>query len=987
MLINCHSYYSLRYGTYSEKELLRLAELYNYKTVALTDINNTSACLSFIRNAKALNIKPVVGIDFRNGAQQEFVALAKNNKGFHEINHFLSFHLHEKKAIPELAPQFKDVYIIYPFEKLLLLDKREFSDNEFIGVELKDLRKIQFSEYFDLKEKMVILHSVTFRNKKDFNIHRLFRAIDNNILLSKLPKTEEALDSHKMFDIENLQAYYKDFPFIIKNTEAILANCTIDFDFSDKRKHQNKLKYGASADEDEKQLRQLCEKGLKYRYKKVTPEITARIEKELGLIKKMDFIPFFLVNWDIIEYAQRKGYFHIGRGSGANSIVAYLLGITDVDPIDLDLYFERFMNLYRVNPPDFDIDFSWRDREDVTRYIFERFGDSRQVSLLATYNTFKHKAAVREIGKVFGLPKAEIDRLSTKKYDLNTLDQFSLLVHKYALYIQGMPNYLSVHAGGVLISEKPIHYFSATFLPPKGFPVAQFDMHVAEDVGLYKYDILGQRGLGKIKDALQLVYKNNKGIAPIDIHDVQRFIKDEKVNKMVSEAACIGCFYVESPAMRMLLKKLSVDNYLGLVAASSIIRPGVAKSGMMREYILRHKDVERRKLAHPVLWELMKETYGIMVYQEDVIKVAHHFAGLDLGKADVLRRGMSGKFRSREEFQSVKDEFINNCKEKGYANEMVQEIWTQVESFAGYAFAKGHSASYAIESYQSLYLKCYYPLEYMVAVLNNGGGFYSTEMYIHETRQLGGNVHPPCVNNSEYETTIQGKDIYLGFQLLHGLDYKVALKIIAERAKNGDYQSLNDFINRVIVGVESLETLIRINAFRFTKINKRKLLWEALLKVNKKVTNTTQQKLFYPETKNFVLPDLSLTALENIKDDIEILGFPQCNPFSLLKEKPSAYFLAKHLKDYINKSIIVYGYLVTIKTTKTSNNKYMYFGTFIDKEGFWLDTVHFPPVASKYPFRGKGIYKMCAKVVSEFDFLSLEVLQMEKMPYVNFGED
>ena len=215
----------------------------------------------------------------------------------------------------------------------------------------------------------------------------------------------------------------------------------------------------------------------------------------------------------------------------------------------------------------------------------------------------------------------------------------------------------------------------------------------------------------------------------IDIHDIKRFKQDEKIKYLLKNAKAIGCFYVESPAMRMLLKKLQVATYLGLVAASSVIRPGVSKSGMMREYILRYRKPERRKDAHPILLEIMPETYGVMVYQEDVIKVAHYFGGLNLGEADMLRRGMSGKFRSRDEFMKVKNQFFENCKTKGHSLELTSEIWRQIESFAGYAFAKGHSASYAVESYQSLFLKAYYPLEYMVATINNFGGFYYVELY------------------------------------------------------------------------------------------------------------------------------------------------------------------------------------------------------------------------------------------------------------------
>ena len=475
---------------------------------------------------------------------------------------------------------------------------------------------------------------------------------------------------------------------------------------------------------------------------------------------------YFLINWKILKYARSKGYFYVGRGSGANSIVAYLLRITDVDPIELDLYFERFINLYRKNPPDFDIDFSWTDRDDITHFIFNTFP---HVALITVYNTFQYRAAVRELGKVFGLPKEEMDFLSRGKFNFNDLDHLSKLVLIYGEMIQDFPNYLGIHAGGIIISEKPIHYYTPTFMPPKGFPTTQFDMVVAEDIGLYKFDILSQRGLGKIKDTLEVIKYNHPKINKIDIHDIKGFKKDPRIRVLLRNAKAIGCFYVESPAMRMLMTKLQVDNYLGLVAASSVIRPGVARSGMMREYILRYRYPEKRKDAPEVMLDIMPETFGVMVYQEDVIKVAHYFGGLTLGEADMLRRGMSGKFRSREEFMKVKNSFFDNCEQQGHSKELTTEIWRQIESFAGYAFAKGHSASYAVESYQSLFLKAYYPLEYMVATINNFGGFYRTELYVHEARMGGAKICAPCVNRGSYETVIHGKAIYLGFILIKSL--------------------------------------------------------------------------------------------------------------------------------------------------------------------------------------------------------------------------
>lgn len=972
MYINSHTFYSICYGTMDIPELLELAGGNGCTSIALTDINSTSACVDFVRKAAGFGIKPVIGVDFRIGVKQQFIALARDNDGFYEINTFLTQLLHDNLDCPDIAPEFRNVFVIYPFERG---KARVLRNNEFTGLRISDIPFVRIKKI--PTEKMVVLQTVSFRSKRDFNAHRLLRAIDKNTLLSKLDKNEQGKEEHRMLPLDELRKEFELFPEVLRNTEQMLDSCSVYFDFSPTRS-ENKRCYLDSQDADWELLRQLCEQGLKYRYPEPEEPIRARIEKELQLIRQMGFVSYFLINWDIVSYARSKDYFYVGRGSGANSVVAYLLRITDVDPIELDLYFERFINLYRTNPPDFDIDFSWTDRDDVTRYIFERFGN---VALVATYNTFRDRAVIRELGKVFGLPKEEIDKLVRPLNRNEELSQLAKLVLKYGDYIRNFPSHLSIHASGIVISEKPVNHFTATFMPPKGYPTIMFDMHVAEDMGWFKFDILSQRGLSKIKDSLGIIAYNQPELKHIDIHDIKRFKEDERIRKMLREATAIGCFYVESPAMRMLLSKLQVDNYLGLVAASSVIRPGVAKSGMMGEYIKRMRNPEKRKEAHPVLLELMPETFGVMVYQEDVIKVAHHFAGLSLGEADKMRRGMSGKFRSRDEFQSVKNKFFANCREKGHSDELTAEIWRQTESFAGYAFAKGHSASYAVESYQCLFLKAYFPLEFMVATINNYGGFYRTELYVLEAKSEGGTAHPPCVNKSRVETCIDGKDIYLGFHLLHSFEHKIAVKIVEEREMNGVFADFDDFTSRVRISLEQIAILIRIDAFRFTGKNKRTLLWEAHVKVNK-IPDPVDMDLFRIQSRSYTIPELINTEEENTFDQIELLGFPIRSMFDLALPDNRAVVLAADLPLFKEKQVWIRGYLIHAKKTITSDGKLMFFGTFLDECGEWLDTVHFPIIAAKYPFRGSGVYLIYGKVIEEYDFLSVEAEYMEKMPII-----
>ena len=976
MLLNCHSWFSLKFGIISPENLLEELSAKGFTNVALTDINNTSACIDFVRLAEQFNIKPVLGIDFRNGIEQKYIGLAKNMEGFRALNEHLTNCQQNKIQFTDSAPEFRDIFFVYPFKSRKF---SQLSENEFIGIKSSELIKLPFSEWRNQLHKLVILQPVTFRHKRDYNIHRLLRAIDNNILLSRLPFSEQTSVSEIIVSKQELIDNFKDYPEIIQNTKNILAECSVEFEY---HTNKNKKCFLQSHEDDIKLLKQECKKGLKYRFGKPSKEVIDRMEKELKMIDELGFSSYFLINWDIVNYARSKDYPYVGRGSGANSMVAYLLQITNVDPIELDLYFERFINPFRTNPPDFDIDFSWTDRDDITDYIFSKYGWDK-TALLGSYITFDHKSALREIGKVFGLPADEITRLQ-KNPVLQENDQYGKWVLQYSKLISGMPSHLGIHASGILISEKPVNYYSATHILPKGFPTTHFDMHVAEDIGLYKFDILSQRGLGKIKDALEIIKTNRN--KKIDINNINLFKEDSRVKSLLKNGKTIACFYVESPAMRMLLTKLKAEDYKRLVAASSIIRPGVAKSGMMREYILRFQDENRREKARndlPELYEILEETFGVMVYQEDVIKVAHYFAGLTLSEADVLRRGMSWKFRERNDFQVVQEKFFTNCRIKGYAENTISEIWTQIESFANYAFSKGHSASYAVESFQALYLKAYFPLEYMVATLNNGGGFYSPELYFHEAKIHGAKIELPCVNKSQWMNSIQSVIIHIGFYIIHELEYAVAQHLLAERESNGKFKSLNDFVSRLQISLEQLIILIRAGAFRFTGKSKKELLWDAhyLLGHSKKIV--PEKSLFETKTKEFNLPDLWKHELEDTFDEIELLGFPIRSPFEMLESALPSNIKASQLREIVGKNVEIAGYLVHRKPTRTSNGKIMYFGTWLDLEGEWLDTVHFPDAGNRNPFTGPGCYLIRGKVVEEYGFFSIEAQWMKRLKYRN----
>jgi DNA-directed DNA polymerase III PolC len=982
MHLNCHTYYSLRYGLLSPKQLVQTASLIGAATVALTDINNTSCAVEFVRLCKEAGIKPVLGIEFREKNSLRYIGLAKNAEGFRELCEWLTKRSTSGKPLTEKAPPLEHSYIIYPEGARPVGELRK---NEFIGIRPEKANELYFSELKEWQDKLVIWSPVTFSKDEHFKAHQVLRAIDLNIVASKLTAQDIARKTERFLAPERIRQLFQAFPQITQNTERLLDSCSIEFDCG---LQHNRQTFTGSKAGDYQLVEKLALNGCKKRYNSSAPEpyktALERVKKELKVIRQQDFCSYFLITWDIIRYAHSAGYQHVGRGSGANSIVAYCMGITDVDPLELNLYFERFINPYRTSPPDFDIDFSWDERDDVTDYIFKRYG-REYTALLATYNTFKLKAAIREVGKVFGLPKSEIDAiLRTRPGQVVQNDKVAEKVVRYARMIEGLPNYLSIHAGGILISEKPINYFTALQLMPKGFPITHFDMYHGEDIGFHKYDILSQRGLGHIKDAVDLI-RRNQGRA-VDIHDVEKIKKNEEVKAQLRSGNCIGCFYIESPAMRGLLKKLRCDNYVHLVAASSIIRPGVAQSGMMREYIHRFHHPDSFTYLHPAFEEQLGETFGVMVYQEDVMKILHHFAGLDLDESDVLRRIMTGKKYKGDTFENLKQKYFDNCRQFGHSDQLAAEVWRQIESFSGYSFCKAHSASFAVESFQSLYLKAYFPLEFMVAVINNFGGFYHTEYYFHEARMQGATIHPPCVNKGYYLTDIQGTDIYIGFIHLHQMEQAVARRIVHQRGRGGSFKNLEDFMQRVDISPDQLDILIRINAFRFTGKNKYELMWEKNAILGDK--DRLEPSLFPTAADSmngsgYIEEGLLMEGpYDQAFDEIELLGFPLCSPFDLLEvERCRHCTFADQLHFYMGKKVKIRGYYVCQKTVRTVKKELMCFGTWLDKRGNFFDTTHFPDSLQRTPFRGKGIYEIEGKVVEDFGFPSIEVIRMEKLPF------
>lgn len=970
MYINCHSYYSLRYGTLTVERLSELAAAAGVQRMVLTDINNTTGVPDFVRECRSRDITPAVGIEFRDGNTLLYIGIARNNEGFRELNEFLTHHNFTGEPLPSRPPSFPNAYVIYPANHQGV---NTLKDNEYLGIRPSSAGRLLSTARSELS-KYVILQPVTMESPADYPVHRSLRAIDNNLLLSRLEPHMSASPDEIITPESELIRPFSMWPQVVENTRRLLNDCSLEIDFTT---HKNKKIYSASRYDDKLLLEKLAWDGMKYRYGAKNKVAEERVRHELDIIDRLGFSSYFLITWDIIRYSMACGFYHVGRGSGANSVVAYCLKITNVDPIDLNLYFERFINPKRTSPPDFDIDYSWKERDTVTEYIFRRYGH-RHTALLGTINTFRGKSIVRELGKVHGLPVEEIDALISSPSAGSNRGEIQDLIFGTGNKIADFPNLRSIHAGGVLISEDPVCCYTALDMPPKGFPTTQWDMYTAEELGYEKLDILSQRGIGHIRESAEVI-RANRGV-DVDVHAVQQFKKDPLVKDRLRRGDAKGCFYIESPSMRGLLQKLRCDDYLTLVAASSVIRPGVARSGMMRQFIYRFHNPDKFEYIHPVMKDLLSETFGVMVYQEDVLKVCHHFAGLDLSDADTLRRAMSGKYRSHKEMQKITERFFVNCRDKGYPEAITKEVWRQIESFAGYSFSKAHSASYAVESFQSLWLKAHYPLEFMVAVINNFGGFYRTWVYVQEAKREGAIIEAPCINRSTYKTTIYEKTIFIGLIHIQGLETNLAKAIISERDNNGNFNDIDDFISRIGPGLEQTVILIRTGAFRFTGKSKALLLWEAHMLINKGKSETART-LFNPEPKKFMMPPFEQSRLEDAYDEIELLGFPvTLTWFDMLQTSFRGEATAAELKGMAGRKVRMVGHLVTVKIIKTVKREWMNFGCFIDNSGEFFDTTHFPQSLSSWPFRGSGTYLIQGKVIDEFGSTSLEVEKLARLP-------
>ncbi len=956
MYLNSHTYFSLRYGTLSPATLVDQARRLGLKRLALTDINNVSCASEFVSRCLESDISPVVGIEFRIADQLQVIGLARSAEGFMKLNACLTSMPERLADIRRYLGEDSEVWLIYPPDQLPL----QLLGHEYCGILPAQRHLIGHGV---AEDKCVIRAPITYL-PEDRLLHEILTCIDGSLLLSKRPspQTPEGFWQPQM-----LRKLFQRFPKVIRQTDRLLDLCDNPLPHKDDR---NRQAFGASAVADMVRLEQLARDGRWAKYGERHDASEQRMLTELQVIGQCGMATYFLISHDIISFARRQQIAHVGRGSGANSIVAYCLGITNVEPLGLGLLFERFLSPERIVPPDFDLDFSWQHRDHILQHIFSHYPD-QHVALLGTYQRFKGRSIVREVGKVFGLNRKELETIIQHPLADHLHHPLAHDVFAIGRKLAGLPNYLSVHCGGVLIAQDPLTSTTALKQMPKGFPITHFDMHHAELLGYHKFDVLSQRALGYIEDATQTIKEQCGVTIPID--DDVVIHNDPLVSELLKSGEVIGSFYIESPAMRGLLQKAPCGTYAQLVEVSSIIRPGVAKSGMMKTYLRRANGKEQTSYLHPVFAEHLRETYGIMIFQEDVMKIAQSYAGMSLQDGEMLRRLMTGKEKSSEVLARLQHKFFQGALRLGRAASTSAEVWRQIKSFSGYAFCKAHSASYARESMQSLYLKAHYPHAFIEAVINNGGGFYRLEIYLHEARCMGLHVRPACVNRSLVLACVCGEDLYLGLRHIKGLALMTVECILQQREEFGPYKDLPDLMRRVPLTPHALYVLLRAGALaqlgdRQVLITKAYFSWQAAPAVGQKVL--FEQSVAAP----LLLDDQSLSDI--YQDQYDAYGYLLCDVFDLVPHRDRYPLRARDLARYANQPVKILGYFVIKKPVTTCDGMHMNYVTWYDQAGVFFDTVHLPDSLEQYPMVGIGIYLLEGKVKMDFGVATIKVCKM-----------
>ena len=876
--LHVHSEYSLLDGMSRIKDLPVRAKELGMKAIALTDQGVMYGAVDFYKECKKNDIKPIIGCEVyvaprsrfekeagRDNGYNHLILLAKNKTGYQNLSKLVSLSFVEgfyyKPRIDlEILEKYSEGLIclsaclagslsqaiiqgnMEKAEEIALWHKRVFKDDYYIEIQHNGLRQqiminqklIQLARKLDIP--LVATNDAHYLKKEDSYFHEVLLCIQTGKRMSDEDRMRFETQEFYIKSPEEMADYFSEFPDAIENTVKIAEKCNYDFEFGVTKlpNYDVPEEYATHLD----YFKDLCYKGIKNRYgEKPAEEVMSRLEYEISVIDKMGYVDYFLIVWDYINYAKSVGIpVGPGRGSGAGSIAAYAIGITDIDPLKYGLLFERFLNPERVSMPDFDVDFCYERRGEVIEYVERKYGKDH-VSQIITFGTMAARMVIRDVGRVLDYPYSETDKLAkmipmevhiTIPKALEQNREFKELYESnpsvkqlidIAIKLEGLPRQASTHACGIVITKNPVDTYVPLYVND-GNISTQYTMNLLEELGLLKMDFLGLRTLTVISDTEKLV-KQNRGI---DV-EYDKEMNDPKVYKLWANGESIGIFQFESQGMTNFMKELKPDCLEDIIAGVSLYRPG--PMDQIPRYIKGKQNPGHNEYTHPALEPILNVTYGCMVYQEQVMQIVRELAGYSLGRADLVRRAMGKKkldvmAKEREYFINGQvDEngnvLVPGCVRNGIDKESANKIFDEMAEFAKYAFNKSHAAAYSVVSYRTAYLKTYYPEEFMAATLNSFlGNLDKVPIYIYECKRLNIGILKPDINKSFTKFTVQDKKIRFGLGSIKNVGISAIETVISERERNGEFESFTDFCERIQSGTvnrKCIECLIKAGCF------------------------------------------------------------------------------------------------------------------------------------------------------------------------------
>ena len=958
------STYSFHFGTASPRALARQARVLGYDALALTDRNGVYGVPTFIEACEAEGLQPVIGTElvYSSGTGKaepgggRALLIVTDSRGFSRISHLLTALAGPGfDARAEILRDSAGLAVISDDLPLLTASGAE----DFYAL-LSPCNRPLWRSLLKTGRQPLATGEARFLEPGDQELQRLLVAIGSNRTVSDIGDQELSSSAAVLPDPAGFEAAYRDAPGALAANHALADRISFRSLFSGFI-----FPRYDGAEPSVVILRRLVYEGAARRYGPgaLDDRVRARIEHELAIIEEKGFSDYFLVVRDIVRKASRT----CGRGSAAASVVSYALKITDVDPIRHNLYFERFLNPGRVDPPDIDVDFAWDERDELLASVIAEYGEAR-AARVSNHVCFQPRSALRETARAFGMPDGEISAFEKRLLvatgtvsagstggignaaAAGTDDDWRLIA-SLSRRLEGIPRHLGVHSGGLILVPDDLSGHVPIVHSGTGIRITAWDKDGVEAAGLVKIDLLGNRSLAVVRDALANVRDN--GIQ-LD-EDAWHPIDDPATVDLLARGDSMGVFYVESPAMRLLQKKTGRGDYEHLVIHSSIIRP--AANRYINEYIDRLKGAPYEPL-HPLIGDLLAESYGIMCYQEDVCKVAVALAGFSAAEADRVRKILA-KRDYAERLVSYKQQFHDGARARGVGDATIEEVWTMIESFSGYSFVKAHSASYAMLSFRSAWLRCHHPAEFMAAVISNHGGYYSTLAYVSEARRMGLTVLPPDVDESDLRCRGSGTELRFGLGMIHSLGGSSAAELVDERRVRGPYRTIEALARRVRLDRSDAEALAGSGALdsvspempRAAKLM-RLLSMQADRETQATYPAMAQGELFAAENPRGLTPDTAGGAgseRRRLEAELRYLGTTLAvHPLALwpgaLKARRS---LGRDLPGLVGRRVTLVGWPITAKPVLTATEQPMEFVSFEDETALY-ETVLFPAAYARF---------------------------------------